>query len=69
MKDLPENLRFGYAKLVLALADNDPKGAVESYRCLLSHGSISYYFHVFDFFKSLDVNIGHISLMIVCIII
>ncbi|CAO2840463.1 unnamed protein product [Amaranthus hypochondriacus] len=32
VKDLPENLRLGYANLVLALADNDPKGAVESYR-------------------------------------
>ena len=31
-KDLPENLRLGYANLVLAIADNDPIRAAESYR-------------------------------------
>lgn len=34
MKDLPENLRLGYANLVLAMADNDPIRAIESYRLL-----------------------------------
>lgn len=33
VKDLPEKLRLGYANLVLALADNDPVRASESYRC------------------------------------
>ncbi|XP_062170685.1 protein ACTIVITY OF BC1 COMPLEX KINASE 7, chloroplastic isoform X2 [Alnus glutinosa] len=32
VKDLPENLRLGYANLVLAIADNDPIRAAESYR-------------------------------------
>ncbi|GAY51009.1 hypothetical protein CUMW_130980 [Citrus unshiu] len=32
VKDLPDNLRLGYARLVLAIADNDPIGAAESYR-------------------------------------
>ncbi|KAL2932804.1 Protein ACTIVITY OF BC1 COMPLEX KINASE 8 chloroplastic [Bienertia sinuspersici] len=32
VKDLPENLRLGYANLVLAMADNDPIRAIESYR-------------------------------------
>ncbi|XP_051115905.1 uncharacterized protein LOC127241058 [Andrographis paniculata] len=32
VKDLPENLRLGYANLVLAMADNDPIKASESYR-------------------------------------
>ncbi|KAF4395047.1 hypothetical protein G4B88_017917 [Cannabis sativa] len=32
VKDLPDALRFGYANLVLAIADNDPKRAAESYR-------------------------------------
>lgn len=32
VKDLPENLRLGYANLVLAMADNDPTGAIESFR-------------------------------------
>ncbi|KAB1217303.1 putative aarF domain-containing protein kinase 1 [Morella rubra] len=32
VKDLPENLRLGYANLVLAIADSDPKRASESYR-------------------------------------
>ncbi|KMS97169.1 hypothetical protein BVRB_7g178320 [Beta vulgaris subsp. vulgaris] len=32
VKDLPENLRLGYANLVLAMADNDPLRAIESYR-------------------------------------
>ncbi|KAM7272839.1 hypothetical protein ACFE04_027503 [Oxalis oulophora] len=32
VKDLPENLRLGYANLVLAIADNDPIRASESYR-------------------------------------
>ncbi|XP_062116033.1 uncharacterized protein LOC133830128 [Humulus lupulus] len=40
VKDLPDALRFGYANLVLAIADNDPKRAAESYRelgiCTLS---------------------------------
>ncbi|CAA2939553.1 unusual kinase [Olea europaea subsp. europaea] len=32
VKDLPEKLRLGYANLVLAIADNDPTKASESYR-------------------------------------
>ncbi|XP_052175438.1 uncharacterized protein LOC127790179 isoform X2 [Diospyros lotus] len=32
VKDLPENLRLGYASLVLAIADNDPTRASWSYR-------------------------------------
>ncbi|KAG8379408.1 hypothetical protein BUALT_Bualt07G0085400 [Buddleja alternifolia] len=32
VKDLPEKLRLGYAGLVLAIADNDPIKASESYR-------------------------------------
>ncbi|KAK4395776.1 protein ACTIVITY OF BC1 COMPLEX kinase, chloroplastic [Sesamum angolense] len=32
VKDLPEQLRLGYASLVLAIADNDPIKASESYR-------------------------------------
>ncbi|KAA8542169.1 hypothetical protein F0562_023321 [Nyssa sinensis] len=32
VKDLPDNLRLGYAKLVLAIADNDTLRASESYR-------------------------------------
>ncbi|KAL7139545.1 hypothetical protein ABFS83_09G059700 [Erythranthe nasuta] len=32
VKDLPEKLRLGYANLVLAIADNDPIKALESYR-------------------------------------
>lgn len=32
VKDLPDALRLGYARLVLAIADNDPTGASESYR-------------------------------------
>ncbi|CAK9156878.1 unnamed protein product [Ilex paraguariensis] len=32
VKDLPEELRLGYAYLVLAIADNDPVRASESYR-------------------------------------
>ncbi|KAJ7956094.1 Protein kinase superfamily protein [Quillaja saponaria] len=32
VKDLPENLRLGYANLVLAIADDDPVRASESYR-------------------------------------
>lgn len=32
VKDLPENLRIGYADLVLAIADSDPVRAAESYR-------------------------------------
>ncbi|PON85298.1 Protein kinase [Trema orientale] len=32
VKDLPDALRLGYANLVLAIADNDPKKASESYR-------------------------------------
>ncbi|KAK6123694.1 hypothetical protein DH2020_042563 [Rehmannia glutinosa] len=32
VKDLPEKLRLGYASLVLAIADNDPIKASESYR-------------------------------------
>ncbi|XP_073048487.1 uncharacterized protein [Primulina eburnea] len=32
VKDLPDALRLGYARLVLAMADNDPTGASESYR-------------------------------------
>lgn len=32
VKDLPNELRLGYAKLVLAIADNDPQKASESYR-------------------------------------
>ncbi|KAJ7945755.1 Protein kinase superfamily protein [Quillaja saponaria] len=32
VKDLPEKLRLGYANLVLAIADNDPVRASESYR-------------------------------------
>lgn len=33
VKDLPDELRLGYARLVLAIADNDPLKASESYRC------------------------------------
>lgn len=33
VKDLPDELRLGYAKLVLAIADNDPLRASDSYRC------------------------------------
>lgn len=32
VKDLPDNLRLGYARLVLAIADDDPIRAAESYR-------------------------------------
>ncbi|KAK8555752.1 hypothetical protein V6N13_069834 [Hibiscus sabdariffa] len=32
VKDLPDQLRLGYANLVLAIADNDPAKAKESYR-------------------------------------
>lgn len=32
VKDLPDNLRLGYANLVLAIADGDPVRASESYR-------------------------------------
>lgn len=32
VKDLPEDLRLGYADLVLAIADNDPTRAIESFR-------------------------------------
>ncbi|WRX17765.1 hypothetical protein QQP08_010252 [Theobroma cacao] len=32
VKDLPDQLRLGYANLVLAMADNDPVKAAESYR-------------------------------------
>ncbi|XVE54533.1 hypothetical protein DITRI_Ditri03aG0089300 [Diplodiscus trichospermus] len=32
VKDLPDQLRLGYANLVLAMADNDPVKATESYR-------------------------------------
>nr|XP_016489287.1 PREDICTED: uncharacterized protein slr0889-like [Nicotiana tabacum] len=32
VKDLPDELRLGYAKLVLAIADNDPLRASDSYR-------------------------------------
>ncbi|KAI5664962.1 hypothetical protein M9H77_24285 [Catharanthus roseus] len=32
VKDLPENLRLGYANLVLAMADSDPIRAMESFR-------------------------------------
>ncbi|KAJ4712514.1 Protein kinase superfamily protein [Melia azedarach] len=32
VKDLPDNLRLGYASLILAIADNDPIRASESYR-------------------------------------
>ncbi|XP_075505096.1 uncharacterized protein LOC142542375 isoform X3 [Primulina tabacum] len=34
VKDLPDALRLGYARLVLAIADNDPTGASESYRVM-----------------------------------
>ncbi|TMX04226.1 hypothetical protein EJD97_010599 [Solanum chilense] len=34
VKDLPDELRLGYARLVLAIADNDPLKASESYRDL-----------------------------------
>lgn len=34
VKDLPQNLRLGYANLVLAIADNDPMRASESFRDL-----------------------------------
>ncbi|WJX94460.1 hypothetical protein P8452_75875 [Trifolium repens] len=34
VKDLPEELRLGYANLVLAIADGDPVRASESYRAL-----------------------------------
>ncbi|WMV21213.1 hypothetical protein MTR67_014598 [Solanum verrucosum] len=33
VKDLPDELRLGYARLVLAIADNNPLRASESYRC------------------------------------
>ncbi|PNY13054.1 putative aarF domain-containing protein kinase [Trifolium pratense] len=33
VKDLPEELRLGYANLVLAIANGDPVRASESYRC------------------------------------
>lgn len=32
VKDLPDKLRIGYANLILAIADNDPVKASESYR-------------------------------------
>ncbi|KAK9726753.1 hypothetical protein RND81_05G235000 [Saponaria officinalis] len=32
VKDLPENLRLGYANLVVAMADGDPTRAIESFR-------------------------------------
>jgi len=32
VKDLPEQLRLGYANLVLAIANRDPLRAAESYR-------------------------------------
>lgn len=32
VKDLPDTLRLGYANLVLAIADDDPVKALESYR-------------------------------------
>lgn len=32
VKDLPDALRLGYANLILAIADKDPKRASESYR-------------------------------------
>ncbi|CAH9114724.1 unnamed protein product [Cuscuta epithymum] len=32
VKDLPDNLRLGYANLILAIADNDPVKAEHSYR-------------------------------------
>ncbi|XP_019159572.1 PREDICTED: uncharacterized protein LOC109156165 isoform X3 [Ipomoea nil] len=32
VKDLPENLRLGYANLILAIADNDQVKALQSYR-------------------------------------
>lgn len=32
VKDLPDTLRLGYANLVLAIADDDPVKASESYR-------------------------------------
>ncbi|KAL5991187.1 hypothetical protein ACLOJK_012093 [Asimina triloba] len=34
VKELPDELRLGYAKLIIAIADNDPIGAVKSYRDL-----------------------------------
>ncbi|CAN1171042.1 Protein ACTIVITY OF BC1 COMPLEX KINASE 8, chloroplastic [Linum perenne] len=34
VKDLPNDLRLGYAELVLAMADNDPLGAKQSYKDL-----------------------------------
>ncbi|CAN0915678.1 AarF domain-containing kinase 1 [Linum grandiflorum] len=34
VKDLPDDLRLGYAELVLAVADNDPLGAKQSYEKL-----------------------------------
>ncbi|KAK9090214.1 hypothetical protein Sjap_023391 [Stephania japonica] len=34
VKDLPDNLRLGYASLILAIADNDPIAALQSYRDL-----------------------------------
>jgi hypothetical protein len=37
VKDLPEQLRLGYANLVLAIADGDPARASESYRYCYSH--------------------------------
>lgn len=36
VKDLPEVLRLGFASLMLAIADNDPVKASESYRyCII----------------------------------
>ncbi|KAL9228423.1 hypothetical protein vseg_004008 [Gypsophila vaccaria] len=32
VKDLPENLRLGYANLVIAMADDDPARTIESFR-------------------------------------
>ncbi|KAF5175831.1 kinase superfamily protein [Thalictrum thalictroides] len=32
VKDLPDNLRLGYANLILAIDDNDPLRATQSYR-------------------------------------
>ncbi|PIA25184.1 hypothetical protein AQUCO_12300018v1 [Aquilegia coerulea] len=32
VKDLPDNLRLGYANLILAMSDNDPMRASQSYR-------------------------------------
>ncbi|KAI8018111.1 putative aarF domain-containing protein kinase 1 [Camellia lanceoleosa] len=41
VKDLPDNLRLGYANLVIAIADNDPIRASESYRELGIHTLIN----------------------------